>query len=113
MAADSEGRSPHSHKELPGNTQEIIAALRRNLPQLKRDYHVGSIQVFGSFLRGGRESANDLDLLIEFEKTPSLLGLIALDNHLSDLLGVKVDLVMKDALRPAIGERILKEAVSL
>ncbi len=113
MATDSKGKSPHGYKDLPGDTQEIISALRQNLPRLKCDYHVGNIQVFGSFLRGGRESANDLDLLVEFEKTPSLLGFIALENHLSDLLGIKVDLVMKDALKPAIGERILKEAVSL
>jgi len=113
MATESKDKGTVSHDDLPGDAREIINVLRRNLPRLKRDFNVGSIQIFGSFLRGGRESANDLDLLVEFEKTPSLLGFIALENHLSDLLGIKVDLVMKDALRPAIGERILKEAVSL
>ncbi|NPV60422.1 MAG: nucleotidyltransferase family protein [Actinobacteria bacterium] len=112
MTADSKDKGPYSYRDLAGDAQAIIDVLRQNLPHLKRDYHVGNIQVFGSFLRNGRESANDLDLLVEFEKTPSLLGFIALENHLSDLLGIKVDLAMKDALKPTIGERILKEAFS-
>jgi predicted nucleotidyltransferase len=36
---------------------------------------------------------------------------IAIENYLSDLLGVKVDLVMKDSLKPRIGEQILSEAI--
>jgi uncharacterized protein len=56
----------------------------------------------------GRDS--DLDILITYREIPSLLGFIALENYLSDQLGVKVDLVMKDSLKPKIGQRILREA---
>ena len=38
---------------------------------------------------------------------------IALEDYLSDLLGVKVDLVSKKALKPRIGERILKEVARI
>lgn len=113
MTANSKDTGPYGYRDLPGGTQGTIDALRQNSPHLKRDYHVGNIQVFGSFLRDGRGLANDLDMLAEFEKTPSLLGFIALENHLSDLLGIKVGLVMEGALNPTIGERILKEAFSL
>jgi predicted nucleotidyltransferase len=40
---------------------------------------------------------------------PSLLTFVNLQNYLSDLLGVPVDLVMREALKPRIGERILAE----
>ena len=46
-------------------------------------------------------------------KPPSLLGFIALENYLSGLLGVKVDLVMRDALKPHIGRHILDEVLPL
>ena len=46
---------------------------------------------------------------MEFDVPPSLFEFIRLENHLSDTLGVKVDLVMKDALKPVIGQRILRE----
>ena len=51
---------------------------------------------------------SDLDILVTFEDEPSLLTFIAIENYLSDLLGVKVDLVMKDSLKPAIGKNILR-----
>lgn len=52
---------------------------------------------------------SDLDVLVEFSKTIDLFEYIELENYLSDELGVKVDLVMKSALKRYIGEVILKE----
>jgi predicted nucleotidyltransferase len=54
---------------------------------------------------------SDLDILVTFKEDPSLLTYIAIENYLSDLLGIKVDLVMKDSLKPKIGQQILREAI--
>ena len=62
-------------------------------------------------MRGEEKRASDLDVLVEFEVTPSFFRFIELEDHLSQLLGVKVDLVMKRALKPGIGQYILAEAV--
>ncbi len=51
--------------------------------------------------------------LVTFDEPPSLLQLIELENHLTDLLGVKVDLVMQDALKPRIGKRVMSEVLSV
>ena len=83
MGIDPRGDSLNDLRGLSDDTQEIISTLRRHLPELKRDYNIESIQLFGSFLRGGRESANDLDLLVEFEKTPSLLRFIKVSGAVS------------------------------
>ncbi len=91
--------------------EEVIRVLRSRLPELQKSYSVCTLAVFGSYARGDTRRASDLDLLVEFEQPPSLLRFIRLEQHLSDLLGVKVDLVMKDALKPAIGRRILQELV--
>jgi uncharacterized protein len=88
-----------------------IRTLRQLLPELAQKYHVSSLEVFGSYVRGEQTPASDLDVLVTFEEAPGLLEYIGLENHLSDLLGVKVDLVMKTALKPHIGRRILSEAV--
>jgi predicted nucleotidyltransferase len=53
----------------------------------------------------------DLDILVTFDEPLGLLRYIELENELSDLLGVRVDLVMRDALKPAIGEHVLREVV--
>ncbi len=89
---------------------DLIEILRQELPELKRKYRVENLEVFGSYVRGEEREGSDLDLLVEFSEIPGLFKFIELENYLSDKLGVKVDLVMKDSLRPAIGERILSEA---
>ena len=91
--------------------QEVIKVLRRELPHLKENYGVKEMGIFGSFVRGEATEESDLDILIEFEGSISLLKFVELENYLSELLEVKVDLVMKDALRPRIGKHILEEVV--
>jgi hypothetical protein len=84
--------------------------LQKQLPLLREEYAVATLEIFGSYVRHEEKTDSDLDILVTFSKTPSILKFIRLENHISDLLGVKVDLVLKNSLKPAIGERILKEA---
>ena len=88
----------------------FLRKIKEIYPQIERKYHINSLEVFGSFLRGEEKEGSDLDLLVTFSSPPSLFGFVRLENYLSDTLGVKVDLVMKDSLKPNIGERILAEA---
>lgn len=90
-----------------GRYKKILADHRQ---ELERHYHVSSLGLFGSRLRGDYREDSDLDVLVTFSRTPGLLQFSGLQCHLSDLLGVKVDLVMGDALKPGIGSRILAEA---
>lgn len=93
--------------------EDILRILRAHMAELREQYGVKSLSVFGSYLRGEQRKRSDLDLLVEFEEGArmTLFRFVELEGHLGDLLGVKVDLVMKSALKPAIGERILAEAL--
>ena len=51
--------------------------------------------------------------MVKFEEVPSLFKFIEIENYLSNILGIKVDLVEKKSLKPRIGEHILKEVVIL
>ena len=90
---------------------EIRQALAHCLPELKKEYHVESLEIFGSRLRGDNRPESDIYILVSFSSTPSLLEFVRLKNHLSEILGLEVDLVMRDALKPYIGEKIKDEAV--
>lgn len=87
--------------------------LRSYKPFLQEQYKIKEIGVFGSFVRGEQKKKSDLDILVDFYEPISLLNFIRLENHLSKYLGIKVDLVMKDALKPRIGSHILKEVVNV
>jgi len=99
-----------SRRETAG---ELRDELRSLLPHLTVRFKVESIALFGSYVRGDQRPDSDLDLLVTFREVPSLFGFIELEDYLSEALGVKVDLVMKDSLKPRIGQRILTEAVPL
>lgn len=91
--------------------ETYISTLRAHLPEIRKRYGVRSLGIFGSVVRGEQRKRSDLDVLVEFDHAPTLFGFIDLRDYLNDLLGVKVDLVMKSALKPAIGSYILAEVV--
>lgn len=91
--------------------EKITKVLKQNKSALARDFNVKKIGVFGSYARGQAKRRSDIDILVEFSQTPGLIDYIRTENNLSGLLKRRVDLVMKDALKPAIGKRILREVV--
>jgi uncharacterized protein len=91
----------------------LIDILRQQKPMLAERYGVETLEVFGSYVRGEQKGTSDLDVLVTFREAPSLLTFIGMENYLSDVLGVKVDLVMKDSLKPAIGQHVLREAMAV
>lgn len=91
--------------------ESLLKILHQQIPFLAERYGVETLEVFGSYVRDEQKQDSDLDVLVTFKEDPSLLTFIAIENYLSDLLGVKVDLVMKDSLKPKIGEQILSEAI--
>jgi len=96
-----------------GKVTQFLRTLNQQLPILTERFGVQTLGIFGSYVRQEQRAESDLDVLVTFMETPGLLKFMALENYLSDLLGVKVDLVMRDALKPNIGQRILQEVVSV
>ncbi|HBX52195.1 MAG: hypothetical protein A2275_03615 [Bacteroidetes bacterium RIFOXYA12_FULL_35_11] len=64
-----------------------------------KSFNIKRLGVFGSFARNELKSNSDIDILIKFKNTPSLLQLIKIENDLSEKLGYKVDLITEGALK--------------
>jgi predicted nucleotidyltransferase len=94
---------------------EIRQIIQAQKPYLAAEYGVREIGIFGSYVRGEQRADSDLDILIELERPAriNLIELVELELYLSQVLGIKVDLVIKENLKPRIGERILEEAITL
>lgn len=94
---------------------EMRKILKKHEKELKEKYGIKEIGIFGSYLRGEAKEGSDVDILVEFKPDVgiSLLDFVELENYLSDLLGVKVDLVERSALKTRIGKQILSEVVYL
>ncbi len=67
--------------------------------QLLKDFNPEYIGIFGSYSRNENNSDSDLDLLVKFKNSISLLQLIRIQNELSDKTGIKIDLVTEGAIK--------------
>jgi uncharacterized protein len=90
--------------------QGIEEILKENMPLIKIEFKVKEMAIFGSYVRGEQRKTSDLDILVEFSQPVGLFHFIRLADFLTELLGIKVDLVMKSALKPSLKDRILEEA---
>lgn len=95
------------------NLQEIKVLISKHKKELEERFKVKSIAIFGSYSRGEQREKSDIDILVEFKEPVSLLHMVSTENYLSDLLGIKVDLVPKRNIREELKEVILKEAIPL
>jgi len=93
--------------------EEIKEIIRSHREELKERYRVRSIAIFGSYVRGEQREESDIDLLVEFEGSVSLLHIVSVENYLSDILGMKVDLVPRKNIREELRETIIKEAIAV
>ncbi len=93
--------------------KDIEKILKLNKPLLTDKFKIKEIGIFGSRLRAEERKNSDVDILVEFYEVISLLDFVALERELSRLIGEKVDLVMKSALKPRIGRNILREVMYL
>lgn len=92
---------------------EIRSIIASRMDVLRAQYKVKEIGVFGSYVRGEQKKKSDIDILVEFKRTPDFFEFLRLEEYLEGILGIKVDLVTKGALKPYIGKRILEEVVYL
>ncbi|WP_305046881.1 nucleotidyltransferase family protein [Geoalkalibacter sp.] len=88
---------------------EIFFKLHNHLHELRQQFGVGKIGIFGSYARNEQRPESDIDLLVEFVHPVGFVQFMRLEAHLQDLLGKKVDLVTRKALKPRMGKRILAE----
>lgn len=92
---------------------EIRDVIRRNQDNLIERYGLRVSGVFGSYVRGDQEPDSDLDLLAEFVRPVSLLELVGAELYLTDVIGVKVDLVPQRSVRVGRHQHILNEAITV
>jgi hypothetical protein len=89
---------------------QIVEIIRRNADNLRRDFGVESVALFGSVARGEAGPFSDIDLLVDVPKTISLFRLVELQLRLQALLDhPKVDVVLRDSIFPPLRDAIFAE----
>jgi predicted nucleotidyltransferase len=92
--------------------ERVVSKLREHEPEL-RAAGIMTLSLFGSVARGDADDQSDVDLMADFDsaKKLSLLGAVGLENKLSDILGLKADLLQRETLKPDVLQRATREAI--
>lgn len=77
--------------------------------QILKNEGAGKIAVFGSYIRGEEKPKSDIDIIVEFSERKSLLELVRIERELSEVLGIKVDLLTEKSISPYLIDTIRKE----
>jgi len=91
--------------------EEILAALNDVMNRHAQEYHLKRVGLFGSYARSEQNEVSDVDVLVEFSESPDLFDFLKFEEFLEKTLGVKVEAVRKEALRPELKDRILSETI--
>lgn len=94
--------------------EQAIRVLSEHMEELRAQFQVKSLALFGSVVRGEGTDTSDVDLLVEFSRPVGLFHVVRTQQRLAEVLGVKeVDLVMRRAVVPELRDRIFAEAVDV
>jgi predicted nucleotidyltransferase len=93
--------------------QEILKTLHALKPQLRAQFKVQEISLFGSFVRGEQAETSDIDVLVEFNQDASFFDLVRLGNFLEERFQRRVDVIPQESLRAEIRETVLRERVAV
>ena len=80
------------------STDTIKRELKKNKSEIKKRFQVKEIGLFGSYVRNEQTKHSDLDVLVDFTK-PIGWDVVELHEYLQELLGVKIDLVLKQGIK--------------
>lgn len=95
------------------SNEELIKLRRQEILAIAHHYGARNVRVFGSVARGEARPDSDIDFLVELEPGRSLFDLGGMLYELQELLGVQVDVVTRNGLRPRFREQVLAEAIPL
>ena len=91
--------------------ENIKKILIQNQIKLEKEFKVKKLGIFGSYVKNTQKRDSDIDILVDFSESVSLLDIVKLENFLNVLLNLKVDVVPKQDIRLELKEQILKETI--
>ena len=91
--------------------EEILNILKNLKKELRDQYKVIELGLFGSFAKDEQDKDSDIDLLVEFEENADLLDLVRASIFLEENLNHKVDLVSKNAIREELRKNIFEKVI--
>ncbi len=85
----------------------------REITQHLKEEGATKVAIFGSYVHDEEEPGSDIDVLVTFSETKSLLELVRIERELSEQIGIEVDLLTENSLSPYIKDDVHKEMIEV
>ncbi len=93
-------------------TSKVLFLLKKNEKELRNQYNIKSMYLFGSYARGEANTKSDIDIIVEFSvPSTSLFDFLRTKNFLEEILGRKVDLVCRDSIRDWMRAAVERDSI--
>lgn len=102
-----------AREPLSGPTGRRVVAHRGELLEVLRRHGVTNPEIFGSAARGDDHEGSDVDILVDFPDGTSIIDIVGIRLKLEDVLGVRVDLVPRNALKERVRVRASRDLIAL
>ena len=93
------------------NKEDILVRLKNLKEEIKINYKVKTIGLFGSYINNKQKATSDIDFIVEFEDDADLFHFIRLSRYLEEIFNTKVDVISKPSLKEDLKQHILQEAI--
>jgi len=92
-----------------GLSPKAMKEIFEKIGRILKDQGARKVAVFGSYVRDEQKPESDIDIIVEFSERKSLLELVRIERELSEVLGIKVDLLTEKSISPYLIDTIKKE----
>ena len=93
------------------NKEDILVRLKNLKEEIKINYKVKTIGLFGSYINNKQKTTSDIDFIVEFEDDADLFHFIGLSRYLEEIFNTKVDVISKPSLKEDLKQHILQEVI--
>jgi predicted nucleotidyltransferase len=91
----------------------LTTAQKNTIKKVVSKFNPKLVGIFGSYARNEQQRESDLDILVDFNDSVNLIELIGLEQELTELLGIKVDLVTLKSVNPSLNDYIQKDLIRI
>jgi uncharacterized protein len=93
------------------NRDTVVQLLKAQAPTLRERFGARRVSLFGSAARDEMRADSDIDILVEFDGSPTLDAYFGMKDHLESVLDRPVDLVTPSGLKPRARQHVERDLV--
>ncbi len=92
---------------------ESLSSIKEKIIPILKKHHINNASIVGSYATEEQTENSDIDIIVEIDQQISLLSFARIKIELEEILGKKVDLIERTAIKPRLKKHILRSEINI